>query len=106
MYIFTEFGHGISFSPISTYACYSCDKTENKQMLACLVLIAKECVGFTGMELPDLINQENNLRCDTAIKNDQNKSVVVKFSDHEFYPLYRISFTGNVRMNNALVRRR
>ncbi|XP_026479052.1 poly [ADP-ribose] polymerase 14-like [Ctenocephalides felis] len=100
----SKYGHGISFSPISTYACYSCEKTPYKQMLACLVLVAKECVGVTGMQLPDLI--EDGLWCDTAIKNDESKSVVVKFSDHEFYPLYRITFTGFVKQNNALVRRR
>lgn len=79
-----KFGQGVSFSPSASYALHYCDRSKKKVMLVCNVLVKYSCIGNKNMVLPDSW-------CDTS--ENQNRQVIVKYEDHEFYPAYKISFT-------------
>lgn len=89
----SKFGHGVSFSPKSTYALHYCtrNRRENKVMLVAKVLIGRSCSGESGMTLP------GNL-CDTTTNED--KSVIVKYNDDEFYPAFLIHFSAEIMYPN------
>lgn len=85
------YGKGVNFSPISHYATYYCDKGDvQKVMLVAKVLICNPCVGNQNMTLPPLCGSESHIRYDASAK--ENGHVIVKYSDDEFYPAYKITF--------------
>lgn len=87
------FGKGISFTPISCYASHYSEKCNTRRlMLVSKVLIAKETVGHRHMNIPPVFDDTQCLRYDTATK--ENRHVIVKFSDNEFYPSYIVYYTG------------
>lgn len=91
-----RFGAGVSFSAHSYYASHYCDKSRS-QMLVCAVLVSNMCVvpeqkgGETFTKPPFIEGLYPPLRYDTTAK-DVNKSVLVKFEDHTFFPAYIIHF--------------
>lgn len=90
------FGRGASLTPISCYASHYSDKhQEEKIMFVFKVVIANETEGNPDMVIPPYKDTFKKLRYDTAIK--PNRQVVVKFSDHEFYPEYLLYYTGEYR---------
>ncbi|XP_046996993.1 protein mono-ADP-ribosyltransferase PARP11-like [Schistocerca americana] len=87
------FGQGVSFTPISCYASHYSDSCNTQRMMiVSKVLIAKETVGNKYMKIPPQFDYMQCLRYDTATK--ENRHVIVKFSDNEFYPTYVIYYTG------------
>lgn len=87
-----RYGKGVSFSPISYYASNYCDKKSmTKEMLVAKVLVAKECIGEENMDIPPYFSLRRKLRFDTTVKEDRR--VIVKYYDDEYYPAYKITFT-------------
>lgn len=86
-----QYGKGTSFSPISHYSAYYCDKGDvEKVMLVANVLICNSCIGHSNMTLPPFCDSKNTYRYDTSIK--KKGEVIVKYSDDEYYPAYKITF--------------
>lgn len=86
------FGKGVSFTPISCYASHYSDKhCSERMMFVSKVLIAEETIGNKDMKIPPVFDYPG-LRYDTATK--ENRQVIVKFSDCEFYPSYVVYYTG------------
>lgn len=89
-----RFGQGVSFSHVSHYASHYCDKGHRqKVMIVTKVLIANVCDGNGNMLIPPYLPYQKPLRYDTSQKPDGR--VHVKYSDDEFYPAYKITFTVN-----------
>ncbi|XP_049812559.1 protein mono-ADP-ribosyltransferase PARP11-like [Schistocerca nitens] len=87
------FGKGVSFTPISCYASHYSDKHSSQRlMFVSKVLIAHETVGHKSMKIPPLFAYRQCLRYDTTTK--ENRHVIVKYSDNEFYPAYIVYYTG------------
>ncbi|XP_054264764.1 homeobox protein 2-like [Macrosteles quadrilineatus] len=82
-----KFGEGVSFSPFATYSSHYSDRTSVKFMLLFKVLTSHSITGSPDMKIPPIIQ---NVVYDTSIKDDT--SVIVKYSDNEFYPLYKITY--------------
>lgn len=92
------FGKGVSFTPISCYASHYSDKRDYRRiMIVSKVLISHETIGTSYMKLPPVFAYRESLRYDTAIK--ENRHVIVKFSDNEFYPSYIVCYTGQYQKN-------
>lgn len=84
-----RFGKGVSFSPSATYSShYSDDGGCDKVMLLFKVLVSNCLLGLPDMDIP--LDDEGVLYYDTSIKEDT--SVIVKYNDNEFYPLYKILY--------------
>ncbi|XP_046686899.1 uncharacterized protein LOC124372541 [Homalodisca vitripennis] len=81
-----KFGQGVSFSPLATYSSHYCDNSAIKVMLLFKVLVSNVVIGTEDMTIPP----NDGVTFDTSIKEDA--SVIVKYSDNEFYPLYKITF--------------
>ncbi|XP_026476533.1 poly [ADP-ribose] polymerase 12-like [Ctenocephalides felis] len=98
-----RYGKGASFSKIAAYSSHYCDKKVNvKVMIVFEVLISNCCNGDNNMILPDIYDRRTKLRYDTAVK-DNKGSVVVKFSDYEFYPMFKLEFRGYPKaINNGM----
>jgi len=99
-----RYGKGVSFSPISCYASHYSDKYASvKVMFLVRVLISKSIIGNGNMTIPPLItnvyNRNRIERYDTAQKED--RQVIVKFCDSEYYPEYLIHYTGTAIKKNA-----
>lgn len=83
-----RFGKGVSFSPSATYSShYSDDRGCDKILLLFKVLVSNCLLGLPDMDIP--LNYEG-VSYDTSIKEDT--SVIVKYNDNEFYPLYKILY--------------
>ncbi|KRT82880.1 hypothetical protein AMK59_3359, partial [Oryctes borbonicus] len=79
-----KFGQGVSFTPISNYAThYADDVMDGRIMLLAYVLIGDEVIGTKDTRLPPRGK-------DTSIKQDRH--VIVKYEDNEFYPAYKITY--------------
>lgn len=83
-----KFGKGISFSPLASYSSHYCDNSDVKVMLLLKVLVSNATTGSPDMEIPPIID---DVTYDTSIKEDT--SVIVKYCDNEFYPLYKITYS-------------
>lgn len=91
------YGKGVNFSPISHYASYYCDKGNcQKVMLVAKVAICETCIGSENMSIPPVCGA-NGVRFDTSCK--ETGHVIVKYSDDEFYPAYKITFVINDLQN-------
>lgn len=86
-----KFGQGISLSPSSYYSSFSCKKDKDqKVMIVARVLIGNKCNGDENMSFPPYLRKCSPLRFDTSQKPDGQ--VIVKYTDDEFYPAYKITF--------------
>lgn len=79
----SQFGRGVSFSPDAHYASHYSDESYSKVMIVAKVLISNVCDGHSDMVLPPL-------GYDTSQKPDG--SVIVKYEDNEFLPMYKIYY--------------
>lgn len=83
-----RFGKGVSFSPSATYSShYSDDRGCDKVLLLFKVLVSNCVLGLPDMDIP---LDDGVSYYDTSIKEDT--SVIVKYNDNEFYPLYKILY--------------
>lgn len=83
-----RFGKGVSFSPSVMYSShYSDERACDKIVMLFKVLVSKSIVGWPEMNIP--VDVEG-VSYDTSIKEDA--SVIVKYEDNEFYPLYKIMY--------------
>lgn len=84
-----RFGKGVSFSPSATYSShYSDDRDCDRVVLLFTVLVSNCLLGLPDMDIP--LDVEGVSYYDTSIKEDT--SVIVKYNDNEFYPLYKILY--------------
>lgn len=84
-----RFGKGVSFSPSATYSShYSDDRGCDRVVLLFKVLVSNCLLGLPDMDIP--LDVEGVSYYDTSIKEDT--SVIVKYNDNEFYPLYKILY--------------
>lgn len=84
-----RFGKGVSFSPSATYSShYSDDRRCDRVVLLFKVLVSNCLLGLPDMDIP--LDVEGVSYYDTSIKEDT--SVIVKYNDNEFYPLYKILY--------------
>jgi hypothetical protein len=87
-----RFGQGVSFSPLATYSSHYSDKSSEKVMLLFKVLASNSIGGSPDMKVPPITDE---IVYDTSIKDDT--TVIVKYSDNEFYPLYKITYLKVMR---------
>lgn len=85
----TRYGHGVSFSPSAAYANTYCNQNigDWRALILSKVLVRMEAKGGYGTKLPPP-------PCDTTI--GKCGTVVVKYSDNEFYPEYVAYYTNSV----------
>lgn len=95
----TWWGHGVCFTPISFYSSHYGDKTVNRSVIVCDVVLAQVCSKKHIKDAPEIDEEHRGFlppgtRYDANMKLEPAAQVLCKFQPHEYYPAYVIDYSA------------